>query len=138
METIKDLSDKLQLLLRNETKAKKMYDITRQETRAEKVAAIITSQEKAFKNKTREKTGVSIHGQPCKFTFLWINGGFYTSVYIDSTVFCKQLLTIRAKLPAVWLLNIAEKAVKHALKQQRAGQSVKIRTTEKPQNPHNF
>lgn len=107
-----------------------------QETRAEKVAAITTAQEKAFNCKTREKTGVVIHGQPCKFTFLWINGGFYTSVYIDSTNFCKQLFTIRAKLPALWLLSIAGKAVKHVLRQKRAGQSVKIRTTEKPQNPH--
>lgn len=113
-----------------------MYDITRQETRAEKVAALANAQEKAFNCKTREKTGVIVHGQPCKFTFLWVNGGFYTSVYIDTPEFCKQLFTIRAKLPAFWLLNIAKKAVKHVLRQARAGQSVKIRTTEKPQNPH--
>lgn len=113
-----------------------MYNITRQETRAEKVAALATAQEKAFNCKTREKIGVVIHGHQCKFTFLWINGGFYTSVYIDTTVFCKQLFTIRAKLPAFWLLNIAQKAVKHTLKQAREGQFEKIRTTEKPQNPH--
>lgn len=113
-----------------------MYDITRQETRAEKVAALATAQEKAFNCKTREKTGAIIHGQPCKFTFLWVNGAFCVNACIDATDFRKQLFTIRAKLPAFWLLNIAEKAVKHVLKQARAGQSVKIRTTEKPQNPH--
>lgn len=113
-----------------------MYDITRQETRAEKVAALTTAQEKAFNCKTREKTGVIVHGQPCKFTFLWINGAFCVSVCIDTTDFCKKLFTIRAKLPAFWLLNIAEKTIKQALRQARAGQSVKIRTTEKPQNPH--
>lgn len=98
-----------------------MYDITRQETRAEKVAALATAQEKAFNCKTREKIGVVIHGQQCKFTFLWINGGFYTSVYIDTMGFCKQLFTIRAKLPALWLINITTKAVKHTLNQARAG-----------------
>lgn len=113
-----------------------MYDITRQATRAEKVAALATAQEKAFNCKTREKIGVVIHGQQCKFTFLWINGGFYTSAYIDTTTHCKQLFTIRSKLPALWLLKIATKAVKHTSKQARAGQSVKIRTTKKPQNPH--
>lgn len=113
-----------------------MYNITRQETRAEKIAAITTAQEKAFDCKTREKTGLLIHGQPCKFTFLWINGAFYVNACIDTTDFRKQLFTIRAKLPAFLLLNIAEKTVKQVLRQARAGQSVKIRTTEKPQNPH--
>ena len=113
-----------------------MYDITRQETRAEKVAALANAQEKAFNCKTREKTGVIIHGQPCKFTFLWINGAFCVRSCIDTTDYNKQMFTIRAKLPAFWLLNIAEKTVKQALRQARAGQSVKIRTTEKPQNPH--
>lgn len=103
-----------------------MYDITRQATRAEKVAALATAQEKAFNCKTRKKIGVVIHGQQCKFTFLWINGGFYTNAYIDTTTHCKRLFTIRAKLPALWLLKIATKAVKHALKQERAGQSVKF------------
>ena len=113
-----------------------MYNITRQETRAGKIAALTTAQEKAFDCKTREKTGLLIHGQPCKFTFLWINGAFYVNVCIDTTDFRKQLFTIRAKLPAFWLLNIAGKAVNQILRQARAGQSVKIRTTEKPQNPH--
>lgn len=113
-----------------------MYDITRQETRAEKIAALTTAQEKAANCKTREKTGVIIHGQQCKFTFLWINGAFYVNACIDTTNYRKQLFTIRAKLPAFWLLNIAEKTVKQVLRQTRAGQSVKIRTTEKPQNPH--
>lgn len=113
-----------------------MYDITRQETRAEMIAALANTQEEAFSCKTREKTGVIIHGQPCKFTFLWINGAFYVNACIDTTDFRKQLFTIRAKLPAFWLLNIAGKAVNQILRQARAGQSVKIRTTEKPQNPH--
>lgn len=113
-----------------------MYDITRQETRAEKVAALETAQEKAFNCKTREKIGVIIHGQQCKFTFLWVDGGFYTNAYIDTTVFYKQLFTIRAKLPAFWLLILAKKTVNQIFRQARAGQSVKIRTTEKPQNPH--
>lgn len=113
-----------------------MYDITKQETRAEKVAALTTAQEKAFNCKTREKTGLLIHGQQCKFTFLWINGAFCANACVDTTDFQKQLFTIRAKLPAFWLLNIAQKAVKHTLKQAREGQFVKIRTTEKPQNPH--
>ena len=113
-----------------------MYDIIRQETRAEKVAALTTAQEKAFNCKTREKTGIIIHEQPCKFTFLWINGTFYVNACIDTTDFRKQLFTIRAKLPAFWLLNIAEKTVNQISRQTRAGQSVKIRTTEKPQNPH--
>lgn len=94
-----------------------MYDITRQETRAEKVAALTTAQEKAFNCKAREKTGVIIHGQQCKFTFLWINGDFCVNACIDTTDFRKQLFTIRAKLPAFWLLNIAEKAVKQVLRQ---------------------
>ena len=113
-----------------------MYDITKQETRAEKVAALATAQEKAFNCKTREKTGVIIHGQPCKFTFLWNNGAFYVNACIDTTDFRKQLFTIRAKLPAFWLLNLAEKTVNQILRQTRAGQSVKILTAEKPQNPH--
>lgn len=113
-----------------------MYDITRQETRAGKVAALATAQEKAFNCKTRENTGVVIHGQPCKFTFLWINGAFCVNACIDTTDFRKQLFTIRAKLPVFWLLNLAEKTVNQILRQARAGQSVKIRTTEKPQNPH--
>ena len=113
-----------------------MYDITRQETRAEKVAALATAQEKAFNCKMRENAGVIIHGQPCKFTFLWVNGAFYANSYIDTTDLRKQLFTIRAKLPALWLLNIAEKTVKQVLRQARAGQSVKVRTAEKPQNPH--
>ena len=103
-----------------------MYDITRQETRAEKVAALATAQEKAFNCKTRKKTGVIIHGQQCKFTFLWINGAFCANACIDTTDFQKQLFTIRAKLPAFWLLNIAGKAVNQILRQTRAGQSVKI------------
>ena len=51
-------------------KVLKMYDITKQETRAEKVAALATAQEKAFNCKTREKTGVIIHGQRLKSNFL--------------------------------------------------------------------
>lgn len=113
-----------------------MYDITKQETRAAIISALANTQEEAFNCKTREKTGVIIHGQPCKFTFLWINGAFYVNACIDTTDFRKQLFTIRAKLPAFWLLNIAGKAVNQILRQARAGQSVKIRTTEKPQNPH--
>ena len=113
-----------------------MYDITRQETRAAIISALANTQEEAFNYTTREKTVVIIHGQQCKFTFLWINGAFYVNAYVDTTDFRKQLFTIRAKLPAFWLLNIAGKAVNQVLRQARAGQSVKIRTTEKPQNPH--
>ena len=113
-----------------------MYDITRKETRAETITALANKQKEAFNCKTREKTGVIIHGQQCKFTFLWINGAFCVNACIDTTNYRKQLFTIRAKLPALWLLNIAEKTVKQILRQTRAGQSVKIRTTEKPQNPH--
>ena len=113
-----------------------MYDITRQETRAEKVAALATAQEKAFNCKTREKIGVVIHGQQCKFTFLWVNGAFCANACMDTTDFQKQLFTIRTNLPACWLLNIAQKTVNQVLRQAREGQSAKIRTTEKPQNPH--
>lgn len=113
-----------------------MYNITRQETRAETITALANTQEEAFNYKTREKTGVIIHGQQCKFTFLWINGAFCVNACIDTTNYRKQLFTIRAKLPALWLLNIAEKTVKQVLRQTRAEQSVKVRTAEKPQNPH--
>lgn len=102
-----------------------MYNITRQETRAEKVAALTTAQKKAFDCKTREKTGAIIHGQPCKFTFLWINGAFCVNACIDTTNYRKQLFTIRAKLPAFWLLNIAGKAVNQILRQARAGNPLK-------------
>lgn len=113
-----------------------MDNITKQETRAEKVAALATAQEKAFNCKTREKIGVVIHGQQCKFTFLWISGAFCATACINTTDFQKQLFSIRAKLPAYWLLNITQKTVNQVLRQAQKGQSVKFRTTEKPQNPH--
>lgn len=45
-------------------------------------------------------------------------------------------ISTREKPRDFWLLNIAGKTVNQILRQARAGQSVKIRTTEKPQNPH--
>lgn len=132
MDTIKELSDKIVCLV-NHTEKLVKYD-----ARAEKVAALATAQEKAFKGKTREKIEILIHGQQCKFAFLWINGAFCVNASIDTIDYQKQLFTIRAKLPVFWMLNLAEKAVNQILRQARAGQSIKIRTTEKPQNPHTF